>query len=160
MGCGKTTMGKILADKLGWQFTDMDVFIEGRYHQTISQIFAEKGEDEFRKIEKQCLHELGEYENVIIATGGGAPCFFDNMEYMTQQGDTIYIQMSPQQLAGRLLSTKAGVRPLIAKLTPEELPVFIADALQRREPYYLQANTIITGTDEELEQWFREYSIR
>lgn len=159
MGCGKTTMGKILAEKLGWQFTDMDMFIEGRYHQTISQIFAEKGEDEFRKIEKLCLRELGEYENVIIATGGGAPCFFDNMDYMTRKGDTIYIQMSPGQLASRLLSTKVGIRPLIAQLKPEELPGFIADALQKREPFYLQANTIISGTDEELEQWFRDYTL-
>jgi shikimate kinase len=85
MGSGKTSMGKILAHQLGFAFVDMDAHIEEKYHKSVSQIFAEMGETQFRLIERDCLHEVAEFEKTVISTGGGVPCFFDNMEYMTER---------------------------------------------------------------------------
>ena len=82
MGAGKTTVGKELAKLAGLSFIDLDYYIEGRYHKAVSQIFAERGEEAFREIERNMLHEVAEFEDVLISTGGGAPCFFDNMEFM------------------------------------------------------------------------------
>ena len=82
MGAGKTTVGRALAKETGMQFYDLDWYIEGRMHKTVSQLFAERGEESFRRIEHNMLHEAAEFEDVIISCGGGTPCFFDNMEYM------------------------------------------------------------------------------
>ena len=87
MGAGKTTVGKALAKELGIPFYDLDWYIESRMRKKVSQIFAEKGEEGFRKIEHNMLHEVAEFENVVISCGGGTPCFFDNMDYMNQQAE-------------------------------------------------------------------------
>jgi len=150
MGSGKTTMGKMLAQKMNFVFVDMDAMIEEKYHKTVSQIFAEMGQDKFREIERQCLHEAAEFQNTIIATGGGAPCFFDNMEFMNSKGLTIYLKMTPQQLATRLESSKAGKRPLLADRKGEELRKFIEEGLSTREPFYNLAAKHISGTDEQM----------
>ena len=102
MGSGKTSMGVKLAEKLGFTFVDMDHLIEEKYLKTVSQIFAEFGQERFREIERDILHEVADFENVVIATGGGAPCFFDNIGYMNSHGMTVYIQLSAAQLADRL----------------------------------------------------------
>lgn len=150
MGSGKTTMGKMLAQKMNFVFVDMDAMIEEKYHKTVSQIFAEMGQDKFREIEWQCLHEVAEFQNTVIATGGGAPCFFDNMEFMNSKGLTIYLKMTPQQLAMRLESSKAGKRPLLADRKGEELRKFIQEGLEMRELFYEKAQIKITGTDDEM----------
>lgn len=155
MGSGKTTMGRILSKNLGYEFVDLDSFIEGRFHQTIPQIFEKLGEDEFRRIERECLHEVGEFENTVISTGGGAPCFFDNMDFMKSNGKTIYIKMDARQLTDRLLTTETSTRPLIAGKTPGELYDFIETALEKREPFYSQAEIAVEGDDKFLENWFR-----
>lgn len=142
MGAGKTTVGKALSDALGMMFYDLDWYIETRMHKTVAQIFAERGEEGFREIERNMLHEVAEFEDVIISCGGGTPCFFDNMEYMNQQGDTIYLQASPEVLAGHLKMGKT-VRPLLAGKNDEELRQYISDSLAVREPYYLKAKHII-----------------
>ena len=90
MCSGKTTLGRAFALKMGLQFIDMDWYIEGRFHKTVKQIFAELGEEAFREMERKMLHEVGDFENVMIATGGGTACFFDNVQYMNQQGQTVY----------------------------------------------------------------------
>lgn len=92
MGAGKTTLGKVLAKDLGLQFYDLDWYIEGRMHKTVAQIFAERGEEGFRTIERNMLHEVAEFEDVVISCGGGTPCFYDNMQYMNAQGDTVYLK--------------------------------------------------------------------
>lgn len=92
MGAGKTTIGRALAKELDMPFYDLDWYIENRMRKTIRQIFDERGEEGFRTIEKSMLHEVAEFENVIISCGGGTPCFFDNMEYMNQQGETCYLE--------------------------------------------------------------------
>ena len=138
MGAGKTTLGRALAEETGLQFIDLDCHIEKRYCKTISQIFAEKGEEEFRNIEKRMLHETGEFENVIISTGGGTPCFFDNIQYMNTQGTTVFLDVPLERLFIRL-SIARSKRPLIKEKSDDELRAFIAEQLEKRAPYYKKA---------------------
>jgi shikimate kinase len=104
----------------------------------VKQIFDEKGEDGFRKVEQAMLHEVAEFENVIISCGGGTPCFFDNMDYMNAQGETVYLKAVPEVLHGHLVMGKS-VRPLLLNKTPEEIDVFIREQLKLREPFYTKA---------------------
>ena len=138
MAAGKTTLGKALAKDLGLQFVDLDLYIESRYHATVSQIFAERGEEGFRQIERNMLHEVAEFEDVIIATGGGTPCVFDNMEYMNAQGTTVFLDASVDVIFTRLTITRTQ-RPLVAGKTDEELRSYITETLNRRLPYYSRA---------------------
>lgn len=142
MGAGKTTVGKALAKDLGLMFYDLDWYIESRMRKTVAQIFKESGEEGFRNIERNMLHEVAEFENVIISCGGGTPCFFDNMDYMNQQGETLYLQASPEVLSKHLKMGKS-VRPLIVGKTEEELLQFINESLEKRNPYYTQAKHIL-----------------
>jgi shikimate kinase len=138
MGSGKTTVGKALSKETGMMFYDLDWYIESRMRKTVKQIFDEVGEEGFRKIEHNMLHEVAEFENVIISCGGGTPCFFDNIEYMNQQGETVFLKASPEVLYGHLKMGKT-VRPLLLNKTPEEVKVFINEQLEKRNPYYTQA---------------------
>ena len=138
MGSGKTTIGKLLASKMNLQFIDLDLFIENRYRKKIKEIFAEKGEDEFRKIEQATLQEIASFENILISTGGGAPCFFDNMKLMNELGLTVYLKASPKELVNRLSSYQHN-RPLIKDKSPEEMIIFVAENLNKRNIYYNQA---------------------
>ena len=142
MGAGKTTIGKALSKRLGLMFYDLDWYIESRMHKTIAQIFADDGEDGFREIEYNMLHEVAEFENVIVSCGGGTPCFFDNMDYLNAQGETIYLQAAPEVLAKHLKMGKV-VRPLIVGKTDEELLAYISESLEKREPYYSRAKHIL-----------------
>lgn len=138
MGAGKTTLGKVLAQELQIQFYDLDWYIEERYHKTIAQIFAERGEEGFREIERNMLHEAAEFENVVLACGGGTPCFFDNMAYMNQQAQTVYLKATPEVLVQHLRMGKTE-RPLLKGKNEEELMLFIRESLEKRTPYYHQA---------------------
>ena len=139
MGAGKTTIGKALAKELGIMFYDLDWYIESRMRRTVAQIFSDEGEEGFREIERNMLHEVAEFEDVVISCGGGTPCFYDNMDYMNAQGDTIYLQASPDVLAGHLRMGKV-VRPLIAGKSDEELRQYIIESLKQREPHYTKAH--------------------
>jgi shikimate kinase len=108
----------------------------------VAQIFAEVGEEGFRKIERSMLHEVAEFENVVISCGGGTPCFFDNIDYMNQQAETVYLQASPEVLYGHL-SMGRTVRPLLVGKSKEELLAFIKEQLQKRDPYYTQAKHVL-----------------
>ncbi len=149
MGCGKSTLGRRLAKHLGVQFVDMDHYIEERNCKTIPQIFEEKGEAEFRKKERKALEELSEFTDIVIATGGGAPCFFDNIDLMNRTGKTIYLNINPAILADRLLHSKTE-RPLIKGKSRDELVAFIDDTLKKRNEFYMQAKYQITTPDVEL----------
>ena len=138
MGSGKTTVGKALSKATGMMFYDMDWYIESRMRKTVSQIFAERGEEGFRQIEYNMLHEVAEFENVIISCGGGTPCFFDNMDYLNQQGDVVYLKATPETLYKHLMMAKVE-RPLLKGKSPEELIAYITEHLQERAPFYEKA---------------------
>ena len=142
MGSGKTTVGKALSKDTGMMFYDLDWYIESRMRKSVSQIFAEKGEEGFRKIEYNMLHEVAEFEDVIISCGGGTPCFFDNMDYLNQQGDVVYLKATPEVLYQHLLMAKIE-RPLLKDKTPDELVAYITQHLQEREPFYSKARHIL-----------------
>ena len=142
MGAGKTTVGKALAHDLGVMFYDLDWYIESRMHKTVKQIFDEVGEEGFRKIEHNMLHEVAEFENIVLSCGGGTPCFFDNMDYMNTLGETLYLKATPETLYEHLKMGK-GVRPLLLNKTPEEVKVFIREQLKQREPFYEKAKHIL-----------------
>jgi len=146
MGCGKSTLGRKLAEYTGLQFIDMDNYIEERNCKTVPQIFATEGESEFRKKERKALEELSEFSDVIIATGGGAPCFFDNMELMNKTGKTVYLNIAPEILAKRLMDSKTD-RPLIKGKSSEELIEFIHETLDKRNKFYQKAQLQITTPD-------------
>lgn len=138
MGSGKTTVGRALAKKLDMPFYDLDWYIESRMRKKVSQIFAEQGEEGFRRIERNMLHEVAEFEDVVISCGGGTPCFFDNMEYMNSQSQVVWLKASPEVLHKHLLMGK-GDRPLLKGKTPDELIAFIREQLQYREQFYSKA---------------------
>ncbi len=138
MGAGKTTVGKALSKELGITFYDLDWYIESRRRKTVPQIFAEQGEEGFRNIERNMLHEVAEFENVVISCGGGTPCFFDNMDYMNQQGQVVFLRCEPEVLRKHLMMGKTE-RPLLKGKSPEELIAFIKEQLEKRETYYNKA---------------------
>jgi len=143
MGSGKTTMGRKLASYLGYQFIDLDKFLEEEAGMSINDFFQLHGETAFREFEKKTLQN-GEFDdNTVIATGGGAPCYFDNMEWMNKNGTTVYLMVPPKGLAGRL--KHATDRPLIKGLNEEELLKFITGKLEEREPFYKQARYVVNG---------------
>lgn len=142
MGAGKTTVGKVLAKDLGLQFYDLDWYIEGRMRKTVPQIFAERGESGFRTVERNMLHEVAEFEDVVVSCGGGTPCFFDNMEYLNQQGDTVYLKATPEVLYSHLKMGRVE-RPLLKNKSAEEMQAFIKEQLSQRESYYLQAKHVL-----------------
>ncbi|MBR1548959.1 MAG: shikimate kinase, partial [Prevotella sp.] len=135
MGSGKTTVGKALSRVTGMMFYDLDWYIESRMRKTVSQLFAERGEEGFRQIEYNLLHEVAEFEDVIISCGGGTPCFFDNIDYLNQQGDVVYLKATPEVLYSHLLMAKVE-RPLLKDKSPEELIAYITQHLGERAPYY------------------------
>ncbi|MFI3267419.1 MAG: shikimate kinase [Rikenellaceae bacterium] len=144
MGSGKSTLGKSLARKLMMEFCDMDALIEKQEMCSTSEIFADKGEEYFRSLETQCLKNMSNEQNLVVATGGGAPCFNENMDIMNQKGDTVYLDIKPGILTSRLKMGKAK-RPLIASKTDEELLEFVEQALEYRNNFYRKAKYIIKG---------------
>ena len=159
MGAGKTTIGKALAREMGLDFYDLDWYIEDRFHKKIPAIFAESGEEGFRDIERKMLHEVAEFENVVISCGGGTPCFFDNMDYMNAQGETVYLNATPAVLKEHLLMGKSQ-RPLIQGKTPDELEAYIEESLKTRLPFYQKAKHIIhidvIHTKEEIKNYVNQ----
>ena len=138
MGSGKTTVGKALAKEIGLPFYDLDWYIESRMRKKVSQIFAEQGEEGFRRIERNMLHEVAEFEDVVVSCGGGTPCFFDNIDYLNSQAQVVYLRCEPEVLRQHLLMGK-GDRPLLKGKSPEELITFIREQLEKREPFYTKA---------------------
>lgn len=144
MGAGKTTLGSALAQSIDAEFIDLDHYIQDQYNKTIGQLFEEYGEDGFRKIEHEALINLSKSDRkIIIATGGGAPCFFDNMNIMNQSGVTIYLKATPKALCDRLnIPEHKMKRPLIKDKNEIELLKFIEDNLSKRDHFYSKAKII------------------
>lgn len=138
MGAGKTTIGRQMAKCNGLQFYDLDWYIETRMRKKIPQIFEERGEDGFRKIEHNMLHEVAEFEDVVISCGGGTPCFFDNMEYMNAQAETIYLKASPDIICSHL-KMSLNERPLLRGKSDDEMLAFVRQQMAQRETFYSKA---------------------
>lgn len=139
MGAGKTTLGKAFARELNVSFIDLDWYIEERFHKSIGELFNSRGEASFRELERNMLYEVAEFDDVIISTGGGTPCFFDNMSYMNSQGKTVFLDVHPDVLFRRLSVAKQQ-RPILQDKTDEELHSFIVDGLSKRASFYNQAH--------------------
>jgi shikimate kinase len=146
MGSGKTTIGKKLANYLKYEFIDLDKFIEARAGMTIVEYFAAHGEAAFREMERDVLQKTDYPDKVIVATGGGTPCYLDNMGWMNEHGKVAYLSLSPRALASRLENSTAD-RPLIRNLKGEELVNFITEKLKEREVFYNQSKCVISASD-------------
>ncbi len=151
MGGGKSTFGSKLASHLGWRFIDLDDKIEHRAGQTINDIFSDHGEKYFRKLESEVLKEFENQTSIVLSTGGGTPCFGDNMEYMNRTGLTVYLKLTPGQLKSRLVGTKAE-RPLLKNLDDDALLQFIEDKLEFREKWYDIADLTVDGFSADIIQ--------
>lgn len=136
-GCGKSTFGKRVAGTLHMTYFDLDKEIVKKENRTINEIFENNGENYFRDIESECLREVtANNDSFILATGGGAPCFRDNMSYMNENGLTIYIRASVKDLIERLSLKGLDKRPLLRNLSPEEVEKKLGDQLNSRERFY------------------------
>ena len=158
MGSGKTTAGKKLAASLKWKFIDLDKKIEEKTGLTVGELFATKGEEYFRDIEAAVLRELTFDSNCVVAVGGGTPCFRDNMDYMLANGYTIYLKLTPAQLAARL-KTVSGSRPLLKNIPEEELPDFIEKKLAERSRWYEKSHLIVDGFDVDINIVISKFSL-
>lgn len=144
MGCGKSTLGRAVRKATGINFIDLDTYIENRFHTTISALFAERGEDGFRRLERAMLEEVSAFEDTLIACGGGTPCFFDNMDLMNSSGTTVWLNTARPRIIERLLINRSR-RPLLANKSAEELTEFVERAMDEREPYYAKASARFDG---------------
>lgn len=144
MGSGKSTNGKKLATLLDFDFLDLDQITENTYQVSIPQIFEKYDEKAFRLLEQASLKTTISKNNCVIATGGGTPCFFNNMDWMNNNGITIYFQMHPLSLHQRILEAKK-IRPLIQNKTTEEILNYINKELEYRNKFYQQAKFVVKG---------------
>ncbi|HUX54415.1 MAG TPA: shikimate kinase [Williamwhitmania sp.] len=151
MASGKTTLGRQLADLLGMRYIDMDEHIELQTGKTIRQIFVTQGEEHFRKVENEILLDLTSQTGLVVATGGGSPCFYNNMEAMNAKGLTVYIKVSVETLVNRLADSKVD-RPLLWGKSVDELTAYIKEMLRLREPYYSTATLVITSDEPTAEE--------
>ena len=147
MGSGKTTIGKDLAKALGYEFIDLDLFIESKYDLTVSEIFTKYGELGFRKREQEALHEVLHNTNIVLSVGGGTPVYYDNIDYINSHSKSFYLRVQLPQLVKRL-EAKKDSRPLIAHLEGDLLTEFIAKHLFERNPFYQKAKYTIAVSNQ------------
>lgn len=151
MGSGKSTVSKRLARKLDLAHYDLDTLFENRYRVTISRFFERYDEKLFRKLESQLLKETAAISNAVIATGGGTPCFYDNMEWMGRNGITVYLELNVKSLENRLIESKKK-RPLLADKSVDEFRDHIRSQLRKRNIFYSQAHLIVKGESIKIDQ--------
>ena len=158
MGCGKSYWGKRLASSLNFNFIDLDEMIEKREGLSIPDIFEQFGEDSFREREQSALESLKDLKQAtVISTGGGAPCFHNNIDRMNDMGKTLFLEASPRILMQNILKSD-GERPIVRAIPETELEAYIANHLGERLPFYRQAqlNVNVDGLRlEELIQLFK-----
>ncbi len=144
MASGKTNIGRDLARLAGMEFADLDELFEERYRISILDFFGKYGEGVFRQLEQKVLAATAEMDNTVISTGGGTPCFFDNMEFIRDHGTSVYLRLSVQDLALRLKKIRKK-RPLLTGISELELVPFVTQQLAEREAFYLQAHLVVDG---------------
>ncbi|WP_449399407.1 shikimate kinase [Chryseobacterium wanjuense] len=151
MGSGKSHISKILSEKLNFKLIDLDKEISRRNKLTIPEIFEKKGEISFRKLEREALEEiLATQENVVLSLGGGTPVYYNNMEIINHNSKSIFLRASIATLSERLSKQKEK-RPLIANISEENLPEFIAKHLFERNEFYSKAQFSINTDNREPE---------
>ncbi len=155
MGSGKTYWGKKWCELSGLEYFDIDEIVEQQQGKTITKIFAEDGEDHFRNLETNILRSLSNKNNIIVATGGGTPCFNDNISWMNKNGTCVYLQSSSENILKRLKSEKEK-RPLIKNLKDDELLFYITEKIKEREHFYNQAK-IILNVDNLTQDYIPEF---
>lgn len=146
MGSGKTAYGEKLAQQLKWDFVDLDARVSEQTGLSLPAIFEQEGEPSFRQWEQQALYSTAPLTHTVIATGGGTPCFYENLSWMQQQGTTIYLKMLPDKLVKRLKKEQQK-RPLISGMRPKALQQFVHQTLTERAYYYLQADVVVDPVD-------------
>jgi shikimate kinase len=153
MGSGKSVVGKLLAHSLELPFIDLDEYIESELQASISQVFTEKGEIFFRKKEHEYLQKvLRDHDHLVLATGGGIPCYSGNMEFLLKQTSNVfYLQVSVPELSSRLSMEKQH-RPIISHISDESLPEYIGKHLFERNPFYMRANHTIVCDGKSIEE--------
>lgn len=142
MGSGKSTVGKELAQQLNLPFVDSDEVIEQQQGKVINQIFAENGEEAFRKMEQDFISTLADLEQSVISVGGGMPCFEDNIDRLKENGKVFYLNTSLMTLTQRLMNNREN-RPLLADLSQNELSSYVFEKLTNRTVFYRKAHVII-----------------
>jgi shikimate kinase len=140
-GSGKSSLGFLLSKLMRRPSIDTDHYIITKEKKSIEQIFSEQGEDYFRNLEKQVLSKIIENRPSVISTGGGMPCFYDNMDVMNKAAITVYLKASSEKLFEYLKNDKK--RPLLKGKTNEELIDYINTSLKQRQPYYEKADITI-----------------
>ena len=143
-GSGKSTIGKTLAQKLNYGYFDMDDVICVQEKKTIEELFADKGENYFRELEHSVLYDTFELKNTIVSTGGGVPCYFDNMVEMKKHGLTIFINPTADELTNRLFGQGGENRPMLKGKSHKQVLDFIEAKHKERAPYYEQAKLIFS----------------
>ncbi|MFT2007110.1 shikimate kinase [Pontibacter sp. 13R65] len=148
MGSGKSTLGKQLAAHMQVPFVDLDEYLEKRQGRTIAQLFEQGGAVRFRELEREALENVvQEHGQAIVATGGGAPCFHDNMTFINGHGESVFLDVPVEEILQRLLATDLRTRPLLADKSEEELKAFLTSTLEERRPFYERATYRLSGKD-------------
>jgi shikimate kinase len=153
MASGKTKLGRELAKISGLGFADIDELFEEKYRISIVDFFEKYGEELFRQLEHQVLLDTADMDDIVISTGGGTPCFFDNMDFILSHGRSVYLRLPPAALANRLKTIRKQ-RPLLKDLKVEEIDQFIAEQLKVREPFYSRAEFTVDGHGPDLKALF------
>ncbi len=151
MGSGKSSALKQLGKLLSWSTYDLDNLFEERYKISVQDFFHKYDEAAFRKLESQLLKETINYENAVIATGGGTPCFFDNMDWMNENGTTIFIKVAPMTAVHRLMQSKKK-RPLIEGKSEQEVIEFVNRHYGERMKFYEKAKITVKGENLDFTQ--------
>jgi len=151
MGSGKTSIGKRVANQLKYNFLDLDEYLENKNKKTIPDIFKEEGEDKFRELEKEALHDTFKMDDVVIAAGGGTPCFFDNINQINDHGISFYLKRKAEFFVEKLLASKTE-RPLVKGKTKKELMDYVTQTLEYRNQFYELATKVYKVKDRDKDE--------
>ena len=150
MYSGKSTLGRQLAKRLGYQFLDLDILFEERYHTSVPVFFSHYDEAAFRRLEQQLLYSTATLNDVVVSTGGGTPCYADNMQWINAHGTSVFLEVSLPCLVARSNASRKQ-RPILTRLTPEQREIHIREHLTSRLPIYQQAHILFPADAPDVE---------